>query len=367
MKIILPIHHRYFVNMRQCHSACAKYLESVLIKAESFVRLIQLTVAGWNSDWTEQSILTLLTRPTVQRIPRFNLNLTVWMHFRSVLSALFLLPSRTYLHCTIGSISARWIKSDLMQSQQLTSIDVQIAPEHVYLIRALRYAPAVTQLTLLNSSHGYHSFEPIIWCMPPTLHSLALFSFAQFASRAVLKTFFQHLPLLREFCTCSMEGAPLLQGVIDAGTVALPHLRRITFSDMPVKDFTSVLLARFLHRFPMVCISIRADNFDPAAEQLSFEIGGWSRVEFRHRNFNSFPNAGPLMPAEVVGAGVHETVESISDPGSDVDADEESNDSAVNDDENSNSEIVANDESNDYASSGEDDLESNSAEESEDD
>ena len=114
--------------------------------------------------------------------------------------------------------------------------------------------------------------------------TLDLFEEWTCGSRATLKEFFLRTPRLQSLEISRACIEPFLQGVLDAGVVALSQLRNVLLhlSYLYVPDVDSSLLRRLLHRFPQVTVTIGIDDAVLYAD-LKPRFGRWSRVEIEER------------------------------------------------------------------------------------
>lgn len=123
--------------------------------------------------------------------------------------------------------------------------------------------------------------------MPRSLTELHLHGLAverTLTPRSMLKAMFTRLPELRFLCAAFMEMAPLLQGMLDAGADALPHLRRVQCDNGSVEKLVEAhaLLRRYLHKFPAVHVhfdyTLDLDDGRPDAKVIAHHYGRWPRV-----------------------------------------------------------------------------------------
>lgn len=247
------------------------------------------------------------------------------LRLASVQAAIFALPF-------FKSLTMRWLqrgerlfKHVMSQAHRLTFMDVSVATDNADSIRAIRWAPSLTELRLMsNVPHTADPFHGLIWCLPPTLRSLTLELIevpAEAMFRPTLNAFFERTPLLQTLQTRDMFTGPLLQGMIDAGLHSLPMLRRVEFLSFK-GGVNSPVLRRFLHRFPEVTVRLALKapvrwEVRKFAQDFARTFGGWPRVEV----FPA-PTLPPPQPHDSEDDSGSE-VEQVTDPGADSDEQEE--------------------------------------------
>lgn len=132
-------------------------------------------------------------------------------------------------------------------------------------LRVLRLAPALTSLEFACKALFLddRALAELVCCLPPTLTHLGLLhaEIPPDLPRPLTKALFSRTPLLQSLRVESRFG-PFLRGLLDAGLVALPNLRRVRLYNFNPDDFSySVdpippLLRRFVHRFPEVTVRL---------------------------------------------------------------------------------------------------------------